>query len=132
MVETPGRDLTQQATWRVPAMPDNPHTTNPSDTDPIVAAVAEYIRLREIGRRLDREADDLNLVLRPEADRAAEAENTAMLRLARTKPRTPAGAGAALLFIAEDMDYLPADWHTDALRTIAEALRGMRPMVFRR
>jgi hypothetical protein len=106
-------------------MPDKPHTTNPSDTDPIVAAVAEYVQLREIGRRLDREADDLNLALRPEADRAAEAENTAMLRLARTKPRTPAGAGAALLFIADDMDYLPADWHTDALRTIAEALRGM-------
>jgi hypothetical protein len=64
---------------------------------------------------------------RQEADRAAEAESAAALRLAKTKPRTPAGAATALAYIVNEMDQMhgQVDWHMAAIETIAAALRTM-------
>jgi hypothetical protein len=65
-------------------------------------------------------------VLQREADTLlAQHEQYAQL-LARTKPTTPAGAGALIQYVLND--YLCADegyWHTTALKTAADALTEM-------
>jgi hypothetical protein len=81
---------------------------------------------------LDRKLDaadwgDPSTPQRQEADRAYAAEHAAALRLAKTKPRTPAGAAEVLAYIVDEMDQMhgQAVWHAAAIGNIAAALRSM-------
>jgi hypothetical protein len=59
--------------------------------------------------------------LRAALECAYDADDEAAMRLARTKPTTPAGAGALIQYVCRD-DVGEADWHEVALNTVAEAL----------
>jgi hypothetical protein len=100
-------------------------------SDPIIVTLDEYRRCRKLALRLDRKLDAADWLEPPstpqrhEADRAAEAESAAALRLAETKPRTPAGAAAVLDYLIEEIFDKPDHWHTVAISNIAAALRAM-------
>jgi hypothetical protein len=64
--------------------------------------------------------------LRRDVDRATSAEQCAAQEMARTKPCTPAGAGALLAYTKTLMfEVGEMDWHETALDTVAEALWTM-------
>jgi DnaJ-domain-containing protein 1 len=61
---------------------------------------------------------------RRECDRAIEAEHRAGVRFARTKPTTPAGAGAMLAYLHTDVKGGAIDWHPIAFATIIATLKS--------
>jgi hypothetical protein len=63
--------------------------------------------------------------LREQSDRASDAEKTAAMTMARTKPRTAAGAGALVAYVVKDMEIGETEWHEIALATAAAALQSM-------
>jgi len=66
--------------------------------------------------------------LRRQSERAEVAATRAALRMARTKPTTPAGAGALLSYLHRDVGISLgslAAWHMPAIRTVAIALIRM-------
>jgi hypothetical protein len=68
--------------------------------------------------------------LRKNLDRGVAAERRYAIRLARTKPTTPAGAAALIHYILGD--ELITDegyWHVPALKTVAAALNSMSAAV---
>jgi hypothetical protein len=66
--------------------------------------------------------------LRRDVDRAGSAEWRAAWEMARTKPRTPIGAGALLVYTKTLMfEVGEMDWHKTALDTVAKALATMPP-----
>ena len=56
--------------------------------------------------------------------KSQRAERLAVVKLRTTRPTTPAGAAAFIRFVIDEMAIGDADWHSVALRTIAEALEG--------
>jgi hypothetical protein len=65
--------------------------------------------------------------LREQAEHAKSAENKAAMRLARTKPTTPAGAGALVAYTLRDIkDHLPTIWSKAALKTVSASLARMK------
>jgi hypothetical protein len=66
--------------------------------------------------------------LRRDVDRASSAEQRAAMQMARTKPRTPAGAGALLGYTKTLMfEVGEMDWHETALETVIRSLAGRSP-----
>jgi hypothetical protein len=64
--------------------------------------------------------------LREQYERGKLAEDRAKRHLARTKPTTPAGAGALVAYIQRDLEDVALEgWHSAALKTIAAALAQM-------
>jgi hypothetical protein len=63
--------------------------------------------------------------LREQSDRASNAEHTAAMTMARTKPRTPAGAGALVAYVLKDMEIGDTEWQAIALATTVAALQSM-------
>jgi hypothetical protein len=63
--------------------------------------------------------------LREQSDRASNAAHTAAMTMARTKPRTPAGAGALVAYVLKDMEIGETKWHGIALATTTAALQSM-------
>jgi hypothetical protein len=63
--------------------------------------------------------------LRQENERAWQAYSDAGIRLSKTKPTTPAGAGALVKHLRLDLETGDSDWHLPALDTIAVALERM-------
>jgi hypothetical protein len=55
-------------------------------------------------------------------ERAISAEQRAAERMARTKPRTPAGAAAMLAYVKANMEEGEIKWHSVALQTIVVTL----------
>jgi hypothetical protein len=86
-------------------------------------------RARLLGAELARKEWDKRVglaALRRDVDRATSAEQRAAQEMARTKPRTPAGAGALLAYTKTLMfEVGEMDWHKTALDTMAEALAAM-------
>jgi hypothetical protein len=65
--------------------------------------------------------------LREQCERAADAERRAAMRMARTKPATPAGAAALIAYTRRDIMAGKVDWQMVALKTVASALARMTP-----
>jgi hypothetical protein len=66
--------------------------------------------------------------IRRDVEVATSAEQRAAMQMARTKPRTPAGAGALLAYTKTLLfEVGEMDWHETALDTVAEALTTMPP-----
>jgi hypothetical protein len=64
--------------------------------------------------------------LREQYERANIAERRAAMRMARTRPTTPAGAGAVITYARRDIEVgLGPDWPIVALKTAASALARM-------
>jgi hypothetical protein len=64
--------------------------------------------------------------LREQYERAKLAEDRAKKHLARTKPTTPAGAGALVAYIQRDLEDVALEgWHSAALKTVAASLARM-------
>jgi hypothetical protein len=64
--------------------------------------------------------------LREQDERADADERRAAMRMARTKPTTPAGAAALVAYIRRDIEVgLGPDWPIVALKTAASALARM-------
>jgi hypothetical protein len=63
--------------------------------------------------------------LREQYERGKLAEYRAKRHLARTKPTTPAGAGALVAYIQRDLEDALEDWHWVALKTVAASLARM-------
>jgi hypothetical protein len=64
--------------------------------------------------------------LREQYERAQLAEDRAKRHLARTKPTTPAGAGALVAYIQRDLEDVALEgWHSAALKTVAASLARM-------
>jgi hypothetical protein len=61
---------------------------------------------------------------RRECDRAMEAESRASVRMAKTRPTTPAGAAAMLEYVKAGMKDGEIDWHDIALATLVTTLRA--------
>ncbi len=66
--------------------------------------------------------------MREQYEKVRAAEDKAAARMARTKPTTPAGAGALATYIWNDIneELAPRDWPMIALRTVAVSLANMR------
>jgi hypothetical protein len=60
-----------------------------------------------------------------EYEQSRRAEHGATLRMARTKPTTPAGAAALLAYVKHDMEAGEIGWHAVALGTSIMALKAM-------
>jgi hypothetical protein len=60
--------------------------------------------------------------LREQYERANAAERRAAMRMARTKPTTPAGAAAMIAYTRRDIMEGKVDWQMVALKTAAAAL----------
>ena len=63
--------------------------------------------------------------LREQEERALAALKRAGMRMARTKPTTPAGAGALIAYTRRDIIEGEVDWQMVALKTVAAALVRM-------
>jgi hypothetical protein len=64
--------------------------------------------------------------LREQYERGKLAEDRAKKHLARTKPTTPAGAGALVAYIQRDLEDVALEgWHSAALKTVAASLARM-------
>jgi hypothetical protein len=64
--------------------------------------------------------------LREQYERANHAEIRLAMRMARTKPTTPAGAAALIAYVVRDLeDVALEDWHSAALKTVAVCLAQM-------
>jgi hypothetical protein len=66
--------------------------------------------------------------LRKQYEAANRADDKAAMRMARTKPVSPAGAAALLAYLQRDIEKSLgslADWHMIALKTAAGALARM-------
>jgi hypothetical protein len=63
--------------------------------------------------------------LREQYERADAAEQRAAVRMARTKPTTPAGAAAMIAYTRRDIMEGGVDWQMVALKTVAVALVRM-------
>jgi hypothetical protein len=63
--------------------------------------------------------------LREQSECASDAEHTAAMTMARTKPRTPAGAGALVAYVLKDMEIGDTEWQAIALATTVAALQSM-------
>ena len=63
--------------------------------------------------------------LREQCERAADTERRAAMRMARTKPATPAGAVALIAYTRRDIMEGKVDWQMVALKTAASALTRM-------
>jgi hypothetical protein len=63
--------------------------------------------------------------LREQRRRAHGAERAAVMAMAETMPKTPAGAGVFLTYVLQDMENGEAHWHPIALNTLARALQDM-------
>jgi hypothetical protein len=90
----------------------------------------EYLDAKERERALIKagiEWDNLTGIapLREQAERATDADDTAAMTMARTSPRTPAGAGALIAYILKDAINGGPEWHEIALATTAAALQSM-------
>ena len=64
--------------------------------------------------------------LRDEYERARRAEHSAAMRMARTRPTTPAGIAALITFTRRDMQSGDTEWHMAALKTAASACAALR------
>jgi hypothetical protein len=128
-----------------------PNTRKAPADDPIFAAIAEhkaiskelwsrlYYALNDAedkahethGMRPSRSGDEWDqrtgiAPLREQYERGKLAEDRAKRHLARTKPTTPAGAGALVAYIQRDLeDVALEDWHSAALKTVAVSLARM-------
>jgi hypothetical protein len=64
--------------------------------------------------------------LRQQYEHTRRAETTAAMRMAKTNPRTPAGAGALVAYARADIEIGDGpEWHLPALATAADALTSM-------
>ena len=64
--------------------------------------------------------------IRRDAEVAMSAEQRAAIQMARTKPRTPAGAGALLAYTRAKLNEVgEMFWHKTAFDTVAKALATM-------
>ncbi|MDQ6869993.1 MAG: hypothetical protein M3178_17170 [Pseudomonadota bacterium] len=63
--------------------------------------------------------------LRAQCEHASAAERRAAMRMARTKPTTPAGAAALIAYTRRDIMEGEVDWQMVALKTAASALTRM-------
>jgi hypothetical protein len=63
--------------------------------------------------------------LREQEESANAAERRAAMRMARTKPATPAGAAALIAYTRRDIMEGEVDWQMVALKTVASALARM-------
>ena len=64
--------------------------------------------------------------LREQYERAERAQERATMRMARTKPTTPAGAAALVSYVRRDLEDVELEgWHSTALKTVATALARM-------
>jgi hypothetical protein len=132
-------------------MVTKPKTRKAPAADPIFAAIDEhkaiskelwgrlYYALTEAedeacithGMRPSRSGDEWDQrtgvkPLREQYERAQLAEDRAKRHLARTKPTTPAGAGALVAYIQRDLEDVELeDWHSAALKTVAVSLARM-------
>jgi hypothetical protein len=61
---------------------------------------------------------------RQECDRAIKAEHRAGVRFATTKPTTPAGAAAMLVYLKADVKGGAIDWHEMAFTTLIATLKA--------
>ncbi len=76
------------------------------------------------GRAWDKRAGIASL--RRQYERTYRAEIAASVRMAKTKPSTPAGAGLLVAYTLEDdMEIGSAQWQWTALATAASALTSM-------
>jgi hypothetical protein len=86
-------------------------------------------KARLLGTELARKEWDKRAGLatqRRDLERALSAEQCAALQLAKTRPTTPAGAGALLAYVKNIMlEIGDMDWHPTALDTIIGALATM-------
>jgi hypothetical protein len=64
--------------------------------------------------------------LRREDDQMWRAWHDAGTHLSKTKPTTPAGAGALIEYLRADLKEGTCDWHFPALETVAAALARMK------
>lgn len=89
-------------------------------TDPIFAAIAEYMRA-------DRECADGELTVHDWDDPAHVAYRNACEALASTVPTTVAGAAAlaALLYEERPSKYGDMGWHDPVIANLATALEGL-------
>lgn len=113
-----------------------------SSDDPVFAAIEAHRKLLkecdqlygdldevEIGRakkkRMRHSAAEL-ASLQTKYERTRRAETAAGMRMAKTKPTTPAGAGALVAYVRADLEIgVGPEWHLVALATAAKALAGM-------
>ncbi len=87
-------------------------------------AKAREIAAERAGVEWDKRAG-ITLV-REQYERGKLAEERAAMKMARTKPTTPAGAGALVAYILRDIkDHLPTNWSGAALKTVAFSLAQM-------
>jgi hypothetical protein len=107
--------------------------------DPILAAIADHRRLWKEWNAAIRDFEQVNKVeaetplfqrqleaLADQRDRIEKAEHRALNAFSRIKPTTPAGAGALVAYIREDMKTGEAGWHEGALANVARALATMK------
>jgi hypothetical protein len=87
-------------------------------------AAASLAAAKHAGVEWDKRAG-ITLV-RKQYERGKLAEDRAKRHLARTKPTTPAGAGALVAYIQSDLEDVELEgWHSAALKTVATALARM-------
>jgi hypothetical protein len=81
------------------------------------------------GRRAEREWYKRNGLteLKAESDRLDRADRKALWALTRIKPTTPAGAGALVAYVHEDMKDGNNEWQLAAIGHAAKALKEMKP-----
>jgi hypothetical protein len=92
------------------------------------AQLRAYRKVYDAEERAAREWDKRAgfTAIRRDVEVATPAEQRAAMQMARTKPRTPAGAGALLAYTKTLMfEVGEMFWHKTALNTIAEALATM-------
>jgi hypothetical protein len=108
-------------------------------SDPILAAIADHRRLWNELCASIRDFENVNelepqtdfferqlAALVAERDRLEKAERRALNALSRRiTPTTPAGAGALVAYVREDMKDGEAAWQHDALGNAARALATM-------
>jgi hypothetical protein len=63
--------------------------------------------------------------LRDEYEHAARAQHSAVMRMVRTKPTTPAGVAALITFTRRDIEAGDTEWHMAALKTAASACAAL-------
>jgi hypothetical protein len=93
------------------------------------AQLRAYRRVYDADERAAQEWDKRAgfTAIRRDVEVATSAEQRAAMQMARTKPRTPAGAGALLAYTkAKLFEVGEMFWHKTAFDTIAKALATMK------
>jgi hypothetical protein len=101
--------------------------TKQKPADPIFAAIDAHKaitrQLLRIENKLDKAGDLVGIAsLRKQLD----ADQKAIMRVAKTRPTTLAGVGALVAYVRRDMMGPRPDWKEIALKTVAGALAKMR------